>query len=168
MNRRLYFLIPDVGHAERLVTQLVENGVSRKNIHAVAREDVDISRLPRSSSHQQQDDASKVESWLWRGNLILFFTALIAALALIGYQAPVWAMLPVAVMLTSFYAGFRFATSMPNTHLGELKSAIRHGEILLMLDVPKRRVREIERLVSHTHPEAAAGGVSWSTPAWQL
>ena len=65
MDRRLYFLIPDVMHAERLERQLIENGVSRRNMHAVARESVAINHLPKSSELQQHDIANKVESWLW-------------------------------------------------------------------------------------------------------
>ena len=168
MDRRLYFLIPDVMHAERLVRQLVENGVSRRNMHAVARENVDISHLPKSSELQKHDTANKVESWLWGANLVLFFIALAVALVLILFQSPFWALIPIALMLISFYAGFKFASELPNTHMNELSAAVRHGEVLLMLDVPKRRVREIERLVSHTHPEVSGSGVSWSLPALQL
>ena len=147
MDRRLYFLIPDVMHAERLERQLVENGVSRRNMHAVARESVAINHLPKSSELQQHDIANKVESWLWGANLVLFFIALAIALVLILFQSPFWVLIPIAFMLVSFYAGFRFASEIPNTHMNELSAAIRHGEEQLMLDVPKRRVREIERLL---------------------
>lgn len=168
MNRRLYFLIPDVKHAERLVRRLVENGIGRSDIHSIARRGVDISRLPKSSEMQKNDTANKVEEMLWRGNLVLFFFSLAVALLLVYLQSPFWAMIPVAVMLISFFVGFRFATRAPNAHINELSAAVRHGEVLLLVDVPKQRVREIETLVSQTHPEAAAGGVGWSLPALQL
>jgi hypothetical protein len=168
MKRRLYFLVPEKGYAERLVDELSKNGINRKQIHAIAYEGIELGHLPQSSQWLKQDASEKVERWLWRANLALFFTALIVALVLIAYQLPFWAMLPVAVMLMSFYSGFRFATSIPNAHLAELKAAMKHGEIILLIDVPKSRVYEIESIVSQSHPEVVAGGVGWSMPALQL
>jgi GGDEF domain-containing protein len=34
--------------------------------------------------------------------------------------------------------GEQFATKIPNTHLGEVDQALAHGEVLLMIDIPKR------------------------------
>lgn len=168
MYRRLYFLIPDVKYAERLVKRLVENGVTKVNIHSIARQGVDISKLPKSSHLQRDDAANRAEDWLWNANLVLFFIALAVALTLIMYQFPFWALIPVFIMLVSFFVGFKFASQVPNAHINELRSAIRHGEILLLVDVPKQRVREIETLISHAHPEVATGGIGWSLPALQL
>lgn len=170
MCRRLYFLIPDLKHAERLVKQLVENGVSKVYIHSISRQGVDLSKLPKSHHLQRDDAANRVKDWLWNTNLVIFYIALAIALTLILYQSPFWALIPMAIMLTGFLVGFKFASQVPNAQINELRSAIHHGEILLLADVPKQRVREIVTLISHTHPEVAAGGsgIGWSLPALQL
>jgi hypothetical protein len=59
--------------------------------------------------------------------------------------------------------GDRFA-HVPNVHLQEFRDALRHGEILLMIDVPQQRVDEVEYRVLARHPEAVAGGSSWNAP----
>jgi len=33
--------------------------------------------------------------------------------------------------------------------------------VVLLVDVPRRRVREVEALIGH-HPEASIGGVGWT------
>lgn len=65
-------------------------------------------------------------------------------------------------MLGTFIAGQRFAVKLPHAHLADMRVPLGHGEIVLMVDVPFRRVREIERLVSSGHPEAGVCGVGWS------
>jgi len=37
-----------------------------------------------------------------------------------------------------------------------------HGEVVLMVDVPRERVHEIEHRVSPWHREAGLGGVGWT------
>lgn len=44
-------------------------------------------------------------------------------------------------------------------------SALSHDNALLMVDVPKARVAEIEALLGRRHPEAMAGGASWTIEA---
>ena len=43
--------------------------------------------------------------------------------------------------------------------------ALPHREVLLMIDVPGRRVAEIEALAYKRHSEAIAGGTSWAVDA---
>jgi hypothetical protein len=47
-------------------------------------------------------------------------------------------------------------------YLTEFTDALSHGEVLLMIDVPAKRVAEIEDFVHHRYPEACVGGVGWS------
>jgi len=70
-------------------------------------------------------------------------------------------------MAVNFLVGVRFVR-LPNAHLNELKDALAHGEILLMVDVSEDRVAVVEKLIHNHHPEAAVGGVSPGTPAFDL
>jgi hypothetical protein len=71
-------------------------------------------------------------------------------------------LLPVGIMLVAFLAGLGFTSRVPNVHLGEFRDALRHAEILLMVDVPVQQVARVEDRVHRRHPEAAVGGVGWS------
>jgi hypothetical protein len=65
----------------------------------------------------------------------------------------------IAVMFATFIAGERFANMILHAHLDEVHGALAHGEILLMVDVPKQRIPEINELVLNHHPEAELGAV---------
>jgi hypothetical protein len=51
-------------------------------------------------------------------------------------------------MLVTFVVGDRFAVKPPHAHLSELQIPLQQREILLLVDIPFHRVREIEHLIS--------------------
>lgn len=165
MYRRLYFLFPEVGQARRVVEELEHAGVDRGRIHAMARPEIDISALPRATPKQKNDRVWFIERLFWNGNLAIFALALAGLLASLYWGFSAWSALAIAVMLGTFIAGEQFAVKVPHAHLNEVRSALSRGEILLMVDVPKQRVAEVDDLVLHRHPEAGLGGVGWTIAA---
>jgi hypothetical protein len=168
MNRRLYFLLPDKDHALGVVDELVREGIDTERMHTLGSEHTRLDGLPAPTPRQTNDAAGHLESFLWNANLISFALALVILVVLLvttGWS--LWLLAPAALMVTNFLAGLRF-TRLPNTHLGEFRDAMAHGEILLMVDVPEKQVAEIEERVHQHHPEVVAGGVSWGTPAFGL
>ena len=169
MKRRLYFLLPDTGHARAMVNELEARGIERKFMHAIAGRGGDLNGLPVASRMQRDDLGARIERYLWDGNLVLFFLALIALVVLAVLSQPWWwLLLPAGIMLVSFLTGLEFVMHTPNVHLAEFQSAMRHREILLMIDVPAGQVAEVEEMVHRHHPEAIAGGVGWSVDALQV
>jgi hypothetical protein len=69
-------------------------------------------------------------------------------------------------MAATFALGEWFIDHVPNIYLTEFRDALAHGEILLMVDVPAWRVKEIEDHIHSHHPEAAVGGVGWTLERW--
>lgn len=55
---------------------------------------------------------------------------------------------------------------IPSTRLKRFESAIEKGELLMMVDVGKDRVDEIEELVKSHHPEADIEGTDPTIPAF--
>jgi hypothetical protein len=163
MNRRLYFLLPDRSHALSLVNELAGCGLELDQMHALANRRVSLEGLPPASRAQRRDMAHRLENVLWDGNLVVFGLAL-GALLTLGFvnELTIWLLIPLGIMLATFLAGLRF-TRVPNVHLDEFRDAMSHGEILLMVDVPTNRVDDIEHRVHQHHPDAAVGGVGWST-----
>ncbi len=166
MNRRLYFLFPDVRHAQSVVRELRTAGVTSDHVHALAIPGVDLQDLPQASARQRNDFSARLETVLWNGNLLVFFGALLV-MAMLAYLqvAWYWLLLPAAVMLTTFLLGEEFTRRIPDVHLTEFRDALRHGEILLMVDVPASNVERVESMVHKHHPEAVTGGVSWHVEA---
>ena len=168
MDRRLYFLIPDRTHALAVVDDLVRQGIDEKQIHAIGNRRTRLDGLPDASRRQRSDSASRVEKVLWSCNLLSFGLSFIATVLLpVLMGATWWILAPVTIMLSNLLIGIHF-TNKPNTHLGEFRDALAHGEILLMVDVPENQVARVEKEVHSHHPEATVGGVGWSTQAFGL
>lgn len=58
------------------------------------------------------------------------------------------------------------AASVPNTKLLGFAKDIEEGKYLMMVDVPFRRVEEIQSLLQTRHPEDKSGGVEPTVPAF--
>jgi hypothetical protein len=169
VKRRLYFLLPDVAHARAVVARLETNGIESKYTHVIAAQGIDLEDLPLASANQRMDLGARLETIFWDGNLVLFFLALMAliVLTLISVSG-FWLLVPAIIMLATFILGVGFTNYLPNVHLSEFVDALRHQEILLMVDVPVGRVATVEKLIHGNHPEAVAGGVGWHIDALQI
>ncbi|MBE0546746.1 MAG: DUF1269 domain-containing protein, partial [Rubrivivax sp.] len=72
--------------------------------------------------------------------------------------------------LTLFGAGFgawmasMVGVGLPSSRLQKFESAIEAGQLLMMIDVPRARVQEIEALVTRHHPDAELEGIDPNIP----
>jgi hypothetical protein len=168
MLRRIFFLLADEAQGSALVADLGSAGIGREHLHAVTGGGRLLQQFPLATARQQRNSVWQLQRWLWTGNLALFVLAALG-LALALYTGHTLAALAaVAVMIAAVAAGVVFVYHMPETHLGELNIALKHGDIVLMVDVPKRRANEIAQLVRQRHPEAEASGIGWTIPALGL
>ncbi len=167
MLRRLFFLFPDEGHAQRVVNQLVFLNVSERNIHAITH-GVALKNLPEATERQKNDTAFRVESFLWKANLLLFVVSLMTFFVALVMAEFYWTLIALLIMTVTFFAGEHFVVHVPDVHLSEFTDALSHGEVLLMVDVPADRVAEIENMIHHRNPEAVVGGVSWTVDAFGI
>jgi hypothetical protein len=166
--RRLYFIVPDETRAADVVADLQAAGVDRQHIHAIAGKGAALEKLPAASERQRHDTVWRLQRMLWTGNLALFAVAAAGLVVSLLGDSTAGAFLSIAVMILSFIAGFLFATRVPDTHLDEFRGVLAHPEVLLLVDVPKRRVAETEELILRNHPEATAGGTGWTVEALQI
>jgi hypothetical protein len=160
MLRRLYLLLPDPKHAEQVSADLGNSTIKPKQLHAVVQEDIKIRGIDDVHRIGEPDKEYLLEWWLWRINLAVFFIALVAATLMI-WAPSFWLILPIAIMIGTFSSGFYFVRRIPNVHLNEFSSAVSHGEVVVMVDLPVSQVADIGRYVQRRHPEAVIGGVSW-------
>lgn len=167
MLRRVFFLLPDTEHAQRVVDDLIDRGINKRYIHAIAR-GVDLKTLPEATERQKRDTAFRLEWFLWNANLALFLVALIAFISSLMSAELLWLAASSLIMLVTFIAGEQFVVRVPDVHLTEFTDALSHGEVLLMIDVPGRRVAEIEDFVHHRYPVACVGGVGWAMGAFDM
>ena len=161
MKRRLYYLLPDALHAEKLVEDLGGMAVSKQDVHAVVKDDQSLNGIDDIHSATENDQDYFVEWFLWRINLALFFVALVAFVAILVWSPGMLLILPVVIMIGTFASGLIFVLRLPNVHLNEFQPALQHGEVLLMIDVPPSEVESMDHRVHRKHPEVVTGGVCW-------
>ncbi len=163
MRRRLYFVLPDRRVTAAIVGELRDADINPRYIGIASRDPAQVQIPAVHVQDATSDPGEHLERIVWDLNLALFAGALLVFVAMLVIQGPtLWLAVPVGIMLACFIAGVRF-TAVPNTHLREFGSALRHGELVLMVSVPRWRVAEIEALVHRHHPDAALGGVGWSS-----
>jgi len=163
--RRLYLLFPGHKFALRAVDDLQALGIDRGHIHTVAKEGIDISDLPPATVRQRSDLLARLDHWFWDVNLLLFFFALALSGIALWSASWGWALGGLVVMGLTFVLGNHFAKHVPHAHMSECRAALRHGEILLMVDVPRWQVATLEKAIRRRHPELEVGGVSWALDA---
>lgn len=170
MRRRIYYLIPDLASAQRTMKDLLLARIDENHMHFLAKEGVELSGLHPANLLQESDIVHGAEMGLIIGGATGLLAGLAAAFFLLSGSGLPWG----AVVLVTFLGGALFGTwvasmigsSAPNSKLKPFQKAIDEGQILLMVDVPKMRVAEIEKLLSSTHPEARLEGTDPTMPAF--
>jgi len=167
--RRLYFTLPDLNTTHTVVNELLLQRVEERHIHVVAKDGTPLGDLPEANLLQKSDFIPAMERGLAMGG-ITGILAGIAAVTLppaglvLGGGAILGSGL-VGAGLGSWIAGM-IGMDVSNSQITKFESAIQDGEILMMVDVPKNRVEEIEALVHSHHPEADMGGTDPRIPAF--
>lgn len=167
--RRLYFTLPDIGTARTIVDELLLKRVDDHHIHVVAKEGTPLGDLPEASLFQKSDFIPAVERGLAVGGI----TGILAGIAAVTFP-PAGLVLGGGAILGTSLAGAgigawvsgMIGVDVPNSQIQQFEKAIDAGEILMMVDVPKVRVEEIEELIYGHHPDAEMGGTEPHIPAF--
>ncbi len=167
--RRLYFLVPRLDLARVIVDELLLARVEERHLHLIARHDQELEDLPQASMLQRTDLIPALEKGLAIGGA----TGAIAGLVAVTVP-PAGLILGGGAVLGIALAGAgvgAWAASMigagaPNSQLRRFEQAIDQGQILMLVDVPKRRVAEIEALIRSHHPDVTIGGTEPTIPAF--
>ena len=165
--RRLYFLLPNVETTRNVVHELLLNHVEERHIHIVAREGTPLEDLPEASEWQKTDLIPAAEKGLTAGGL----TGAIAGLVAVTVP-PAGLVLGGGAVLAMTLAGAGFgawASSMigvarDSSRLEKFREAVDAGEILMLVDVPKHRVDEIDDMIRTHHEDVDIEGVEPNIP----
>ncbi len=170
MRRRIYWLLPDAASARKTMDDMLLARIHESHIHFVGREDTDFSGLHAANILQTSDILPAAQI----GSLVGAVTGALAGGLLAWYipagsGPPPWSLVIVLALVgTAFgaWASSMTGVSVPSRRLRRFQSAIEQGQLLLMVDVPHHRVREIEAKLQALHPEAHLEGVEPNIPAF--
>lgn len=158
--RRIYFLVPDITVAQPIVDELLLSRVEARHIHIVAKANTPLGELPGASVFQKSDFYPALEQGLALGGATGLLAGLVAVALPTGLVLGGGAVF--AITLAGAGVGALMSTmvgiSIDSRRIEEFQAAIERGELLLMIDVPRDRVEQIEAIVIKHHPEAECEG----------
>ncbi|GAB3257912.1 DUF1269 domain-containing protein [Chitinimonas naiadis] len=170
MRKRLYYLLPDLSSARRTMNDLLLARIDERHVHFVARDGTDLTGLHEANLLQTSDIVHGAQSGLVIGGVSGLAASLVATFAVMsGSGLPLGAVVlgsTLASALIGAWASSMVACSIPNSRLKQFQSAIEAGQLLLMVDVPRWRVEEVEKLIQRLDPEAHLEGVEPTIPAF--
>lgn len=169
MRRRLYFVLPDLGSAIRTGNDLLLARVEDRSMHFLAKRGMSLGQLHAANYLQKSDLRHSMQLGFVLGGCV----GLLAGIY-IYLTPPEGTNLQLVTILIATVVGALFGAwaasmigiSTPNTALRRFEAAIGEGRVLLMVDVPKDRVEEIQELVHRRHPEASDHGLEPTMPAF--
>jgi hypothetical protein len=165
--RRIYFLAPDVACAKAIVNDLLLARIEERRIHVLAKEGTPLEDLPEAKLVQRSDLIPALERGAAAGGL----TGLLAGLIAVTFPPAGLVLGGTAVLgITLFGTGFgawmssMVGVGIPSSRLTQFETAIAGGDLLMMVDVPRDRVEEIEAIVMRHHPDAELEGLEPNIP----
>lgn len=168
MRRRLYFLAPNLKVTRAILDELQLARITEKHISVIAREGTKLEDVPEATLLQRSDLKPAAEHGIGYGGVVGLLAGLVAV------AIPPAGLVLGGGMLAGVLGGAGFGACVggmigvnaPNRELEEFEEAVKRGEILMLIDVPRMRVEEIEELVRSKHPAVEFEGVEPHKPVF--
>lgn len=169
MRRRLYFVLPDLGSAIRIANDLLLERIEDRHMHFLAKRGMSLGELHEANYLQKSDFRHSMQIGFMLGGCAGFLIGVY-----IYMTPPEGTNLQLATILIATVIGSMFGAwaasmigiSTPNTALKRFEAEIKEGHVLLMVDIPKDRVSEIQEMVHRKFPEASDHGLEPTMPAF--
>ena len=167
--RRLYFLVPDIPTARKIVDDLLLARISERHLHVLAKRGTPLEDLPEAGVLQKTNLVHALERGVALGGASGLLAGLVA-ITMPGAGPVVAGGALLGTTLTGAgvgaWAGSFIGLSVGNTRLKRFEEALEKGELLVMADVPASRKDEIEERVKKHFPKAEIGGAEPRIPAF--
>ena len=169
MRRRLYYLLPDVESARKVMDDLLLARIEERHIHFIARHGTPMDGLHEANILQTTDVVHGAQ----QGALVGAALGCALGLFLVYYVIPdVYWHVPTVVLASIAGAAFGMWTAslagaaVPNSRHKGFAADIAGGKLLLIVDVPEHKVQEAHELLARIHPEAVDRGVEVNVPVF--
>jgi hypothetical protein len=167
MRRRLYFLVPNLEIATKVVEDLLLARIEERHIHVIAKRGTPLGDLPEASLLQKTDFLPAVERAVALGGATGTLAGLVALALVPGVVVAGGAVLLASALAgagVGAWLGGMVGMNVGNTRLQAFEAAIERGELLILVDVPFAKVDEITERVKSRHPEAELEGTEPTVP----
>ena len=168
MNRRLYFVLPDVDTAQQVERDLLLAKIEDRHMHFLGKRGTDLKDLPEASLGQKTDLFHGMRVGLVAGGAtgtcVGFILYQFPSLIGVSLDVGIVAILALVGAIFGAWVSSMIGSSTPNVRLREYEKTMEEGHILLMVDVPKERVDEVREIIRSHHPEVEDHGLDPDIP----
>lgn len=163
--KRICFLVPNADSAHGIVDDIRQLGIDDSDIYVVANDEVPLGDMPDAGAVQESDFYPQLRRGLAMGGTVGIIGGLIA-MRVAGSVFGGGAVLLFGLIGAGFSAllASMAGAAFPNSRLNEFEKAVESGHVLVMVDVPRDRVAEVERIVGERHPEIEVEKLEARTP----
>lgn len=166
--KRMYFLVPSIEITKKIVDVLLLARVDQRHIHVLAKRDTPLEDLPEASFLQKSDFIPALE----RGMIFGGLTGILLGVFVMAFPGEL--VLSGGTILATFLVGTGLGawissmvgSSIGNSQIARFAPAIESGKFLMMVDVPRSRIGNIEQLVKERFPQAICEGTEPTMPAF--
>ena len=169
MRRRLYFIMPDLPSARKMLDDLLLARIEERHIHVLARRGTSMEGLHEANHLQKTDLVHGAQVGLALGALLgVILGAIVVTTMQVDNRWQIVTVLGSGELGALFgaWVASMVGSAVPNSRLKQFESAIEEGRILVMADVPQHRVTEVREALHDRHPEAEDRGVDPHIPAF--
>jgi hypothetical protein len=168
MNRRLFFILPDIVSAHAMMDKLLLARVDANHIHFLARPNMPMGDLPEATISERTDLIEGWEIGMRLGALVGFIAGLISISIPAWWYTkplPIFTTLLICTILGILCGGIwtaLLATSIPNARLKPFENQIAQGKVLMIVHAPFHRIQQLQQLILDEHSEITYKGI-WPT-----
>lgn len=169
MRKRIYWLLPDHASARQTMNDLLLARIDEGHIHFAARDGAETEGLHMASILQTSDLVEAAQSGALIGAGLGAVAGALAAFTVVSagpMQAGVVVLVAGIGAVLGTWSASMIGSSTPSRRLKRFETAMERGEYLLMVDVPRGRIQEIEAMLEARHPEGHFEGMEPNIPAF--
>ncbi len=162
MRKRLYFMLPDCPIARSMLDEMLLLRIEERHLHFLANRGTLPHDMPEASVLQKTDIVHGAQMGLVVGGVAGTLGGVLVVLLPPGGVSVQLVTILITALLGGFFGAWvssMVGTQVPNSRLKAFHADIARGKVLMMVDVPFSRIREIRQHVAQRHPEAEFGGM---------
>jgi hypothetical protein len=169
MRRRMYYVMPDLASARRIMDDLLLARIEERHIHFLAKPDTPMDGLHEANVMQRTDLVHGAQLGLVVGALLgCAGGGLLVTYVLTDTHWQIATVIGASILgaLLGTWVSSMVGSALPNSRLQHFETLIDQGCILLMIDVPEYKVERVKALLGERHPEAQDRGLDPHIPVF--
>jgi hypothetical protein len=170
MRHRLYYLLPDIDSARKALDDMLLSRIEQRHIHFLTGGAPLPPDIPEANILQKTDIVHGAKN----GMLVGAALGIVLGIVIVFYfdltteatGAGILLLTTICGLLFGGWAASMVAAALPNSRLQAFYPELEKGRVLMIADIPARRVDQIEKLLAERHPEMRFSGEEPNIPAF--